>query len=400
MLKVVSVDEALEIIKNAFPQKITGERVNVTESVGRVLCEDVYSEEFIPAFDRSVMDGFALRARDTSGAGENMPSMLKIKGEVLMGETPSESISEGECMKISTGGMIPSGADSVIMSEYTDEGFEGMCLCLKGVSQGENVSKKGEDVKSGDKVLSSGTLISSSHTGVLCALGKTEIMCAKRPVAGIISTGDEIVPVSEKPGYGKVRDINSVLTASLLREHGCDTRCYGIVKDDKKALTEIFERALSECDFVVLSGGSSKGARDMTAEIISEKGELLFHGLSLKPGKPTIFGKCNNKAVFGLPGHPSAAYYVAIRIILPFIGLMTGGDIRLKSHSYPLGVDIPSNHGREEMVSVKITDGKIYPVYGKSGLVSLLSESQGFIIIERNREGNFLGEEREVYFTK
>lgn len=400
MLNVVPVEKALEIINDSFIFGFPSELLPVGEALGRVISEDIFSDEFIPDFDRSVMDGFAVCARDTYGATENMPAMLTVKGEILMGEEAKERISRGECMKISTGGMLPAGADSVIMSEYTDEGFDGMCLCLKSVTTGENVTKRGDDVKQGDLILEKGTFITSSYIGVLCALGKTKVLCVKKPLVGIISTGDEIIACSEKPSFGQIRDINSLLLASLLRENGCEVKSFGIVKDKKDELTAVFERALNECDLVLLSGGSSKGTRDMTAEVISEKGELLFHGLSMKPGKPTILGKCENKAVFGLPGHPAAAYYVACRVVLPYIKMLTGSNKNMPCHKYPLGTDIPSNHGREEVVSVKIKEGKVYPVYGKSGLVTLLSESDGYIIIDRNREGMFLGEETEVYFTK
>lgn len=400
MLSVVTVEKALEILKENFASSGKTENVAVCDIVSRVLAEDIVSEENIPAFDRSVVDGFALKASDTYGVSENMPALLSIKGEILMGEEAKDSISYGECIRISTGGMLPKGADSVVMSEHTDEGFDKMCLCLKSVAPNENVSKKGDDVKTGDTVLKKGTFLSSSCIGVLCALGVTEVKCAKKPVAGIISTGDEIIDFSEKPSFGQIRDVNSVLLAALLKENGCEIKNYGIVKDKKEYISEVFIRALEECDTVLISGGSSKGERDMTAEIIGENGELLFHGLAMKPGKPTISGKCKNKAVFGLPGHPAAAYYVALRLVVPFINQLTGNTSLQRSGRYILGSDIPSNHGREEVVSVKISDGKIYPVFGKSGLVSLLSESDGYIIIARNREGVFRGEESEVYFTR
>lgn len=400
MLNVVTVREASDILKNRFPYSLASEELFVENAFGRILAEDIVSGEMIPAFNRSTVDGFALKSSDTYGAGENMPSFLKIKGEVLMGEEAAENISAGECMKISTGGMLPEGADSVIMVEHTDVGFDGMCLCLKAVSPFENVTRMGDDVKTGDTVIKKGTEISSKTVGILCALGITKIKCVKKPVVGIISTGDEIIDYWEKPRYGQIRDINSVLLATLLRENGCDVINFGIVRDIKEELEEVFTKALEKCDTVLLSGGSSKGERDMTALIISEKGELLFHGLAMKPGKPTILGKCDSKAVFGLPGHPAAAYYVFHRLVLPFIRDIMGCENAVICHKYPLGTDVPSNHGREEVVSVKIKDGKIYPVYGKSGLVSLLSESDGYIIIDRNREGVFLGEETEVYFTK
>ncbi len=400
MLDVVSVEKALRILSENFGEFFSSEKVKTENTVGRILSEDVLSDENIPAFHRSTVDGFAVIASDTYGAGENMPSMLNIKGEILMGQEPSCDIARGECMKISTGGMLPEGADSVVMVEYTDSAFSGMCLCLKPVSSGENVTKKGDDVKEGDLILKKGRRLSSADIGVLAALGITEVACVKKPLVGIISTGDEIIDYSESPSVGQIRDVNSVLIASLLRENGCETVSYGIVKDNKNDLTEVFLKALTECDTVLLSGGSSKGERDMTAEIISERGELLFHGLAMKPGKPTILGICDGKAVFGLPGHPAAAYFVCHRLVLPFIKMLTGNIEKTKTVRLPLGTDIPSNHGREEVVAIKIADGKIFPVFGKSGLVSILSESDGYIIIERNREGAFLGEETEVYFTR
>lgn len=400
MLTVVSVEKALEIQREAFDMKMPCEKVALDEAVGRILGEDIISDECIPSFDRSVMDGFAVVSADTYGATENMPAMLTVRGEILMGEETGCSISRSECMKISTGGMLPQGADSVIMSEYTDEGFEGMCLCLRSTAPGENVTKKGDDVKSGERVLERGICISSAHTGVLAALGRVNISCVKKPRIGIISTGDELIQCCEKPAAGQVRDVNSLLTAALMKEHGCEIVNYGIVKDKRDILEAVFERALAECDSVLISGGSSKGARDMTAEIISGHGELLFHGLAMKPGKPSILGKCGGKAVFGLPGHPAAAYFVALRTVIPFIRQLTGSKERTLSFRYPLGTDIASNHGREEVVPVKITDGRIYPVFGKSGLVTLLSQADGYIIIDRNREGVFLGEETEVYLIK
>ena len=400
MLNVVTPSKALEIIKENFSYPLKTESLSVLSAAGRILAEDITADEDIPPFDRTTVDGYAVNARDTYGASENMPAMLKLAGEVLMGEEAGRLPERGSCIKISTGGMMPENSDAAVMVEYTDETFDGMCLCNKSVSPGENVTKRGDDVKKGQRVLERGQRISSSAVGVLAALGKTDISCVKKPVAGIISTGDEIVSASETPAFGKIRDINSVLLCALMQENGCDVISFGIVRDNKDELRSMLEKALSRCDIVLLSGGSSKGARDMTAEIISEKGELLFHGLAMKPGKPTILGKCEKRAVFGLPGHPAAAYFSALRVVLPLIRNITGEKNRVRSGKYILGTDIPSNHGREELIPVR-TDGNIcYPVYGKSGLVSLLSESDGYIIIDRNREGAYLGEETEVYFTR
>ncbi len=398
MLSVVTADKALEIIRESFSFAPERENLSLKSAAGRVVYEDIISPEDVPAFDRSTVDGFALKARDTYGATENMPAMLKVKGEILMGKEPACSIAAGECMKISTGGMLPEGADSVIMCEYTDSGFDGMCLCLKSCAPLENVTCRGDDVKKGKVIIPKGSVIDSSQTGVLAALGITSLDCVKKPVAGIISTGDEIVSCFETPLFGQIRNVNSVLLASLLEENGCETVNYGIVKDNFGNLCDTFSEALEECDFVILSGGSSKGEKDMTARVFSQFGELLFHGLAMKPGKPTILGCCGSKAVFGLPGHPAAAYFVALRLIVPFIKQITGCTEKPKSAYIRLGTDIPSNHGREEVVPVKIIGKEIFPVFGKSGLVTLLSESDGYIIIDRNKEGVFLGEETEVYF--
>ena len=400
MLSVVSAEKATEILNSSFSPSELSERVSVEAALSRVLSEDVVSNENIPAFDRSVVDGFALRAADTYGASEAMPAMLTLRGEILMGERAEGRVNRGECIKISTGGMLPEGADSVIMCEYTDSAFDGMCLCLKSTAYGENVSKKGDDVKTGDVVLKKGSVVTSASVGVLCALGITHVNCVKKPSVGIISTGDEIIDYSLTPAPGQIRDINSVLLASVMKERGCDVISYGIVRDKKEDIEKVFGRALSECDLVLMSGGSSKGERDMTAEIISARGELLFHGLAMKPGKPTILGKCDNKAVFGLPGHPAAAYYVAQRIVVPYIKMLTGNIMKEKTVRCASGTDIPSNHGREEVLPVRIENGKFYPVFGKSGLVSLLSDSDGYIIIDRNREGFFAGEESEVFLTR
>ncbi len=398
MLSVVTADKALEIIKENFTPCPEKESLSFTAASGRVVYDDIISPESVPAFDRSTVDGFALKAGDTYGAGENMPAMLTVKGEILMGERPPCGISSGECMRISTGGMLPEGADSVIMCEYTDCGFEGACLCLKACAPLENVTKCGDDAKKGSVILPRGSIVDSSRTGVLAALGITRLDCVKKPIAGIISTGDEIVSCYDTPDLGQVRNVNSVLLASLLEENGCETINYGIVKDNFENLCDTFGEALEECDFVILSGGSSKGERDMTARVFSRYGELLFHGLAMKPGKPTMLGSCGGKAAFGLPGHPAAAYFVALRLIVPFIRQLTGCTEKQKTAFFRLGTDIPSNHGREEVVPVKIKGREIFPVFGKSGLVTLLSESDGYIIIDRNREGVFLGEETEVFF--
>lgn len=397
MLKVVSADKASEIIISSFSDfKLNTEEVDLFGALGRTLSEDIYSSESIPPYNRSTVDGYALRASDTYGSSESIPSQLKITGEILMGERAVLTVGEGECVKISTGGMVPLGADSVIMVENTDSDFEGLCLTQKAVSPFENVTAAGDDISEGALALSRGTLITSRHTGILAALGVARVRVFARPRVGIISTGDEIVPVDGKIGAAGIRDVNSHILSSLVRELGCESRQYGIFRDNYEIIGSAVEKACRENDIVLISGGSSAGSRDMTAEIISSLGELYFHGIALKPGKPTIFGKINSSAVFGLPGHPAAAYFVALRFLSPLIDMLSCRQKKERAVTGRLTQNISSNHGREEIVCVRLTDGGVEPHFRKSGVISLLSHSDGYIVIDRNCEGLKKGDEVRV----
>lgn len=398
MLNVVSMDEAIRITQTEFSAyEISSEKLDIYNCLGRVLAEDIISNENIPPFNRSTVDGYAVLSSDTFGAGESMPSMLSLTGEILMGEEAKDTVSSGECIKISTGGMLPKGADSVVMVEHTEQMIDGTCLVYKAVSPFQNVTKKGDDVKIGQKVISKGTLITSKHIGILCALGITEVECVKKIKVGIISSGDEIVPVEESVPLGKIRDINSHFLASLIKENGYDAKEYGIVRDDFDELYCTLQKAADECDVVLISGGSSAGAKDMTAAVIDKNGEVFFHGIAVKPGKPTIFGKVKGKAVFGLPGHPAAAYLIAKTVVMNLLRFCSKQESKPLTLSAEITESISSNHGREELVPVILENGMAQPLFFKSGLVSLLSSADGFTVIPRNKEGLFKDEKVTVY---
>ena len=398
MLKVVAVETALEIIKENFSDTpLSTETVSLINSLGRVLSEDIVSKENIPAFDRSTVDGYALKASDTYGSGESIPSQLDIVGEILMGEKAESEIKDGECIKISTGGMLPEGADSVVMVENTDNSFGDICLVYKSVSPFENVNRKGDDIKEDTLIFTKGRKITSKEIGVLAALGISEVNVFRQPKVGIISTGDEIVSVDTPLTFGKIRDINSHILSALMREKGCETTLYGIVKDEYDAILSKMQKAVSENDIVLISGGSSAGARDMTVDIISRLGEVYLHGIAMKPGKPTIVGKIDGKAVFGLPGHPTAGYFVTLRLVKPLIDMMFSRKDGTRKIKAKMLQNISSNHGREEILCVKLTDEGAKPLYGKSGVISLLAESDGYIIIDRNCEGLKAGDATEIY---
>lgn len=388
MLNVISTKEAIEAVQNSVQPDFVGtESVSLAGCTGRKTATDIVSAEFIPPFFRSTVDGFAVSASDTYGSSESIPAMLTLKGEILMGERAETRIGKGECIKISTGGMLPEGADAVVMLEHTQTDFDGLCLVFKAVGPFENVTKKGDDITPGKTVVKKGTVLSSKHIGILASLGITGIECVRRPVVAVISTGDELIPVAEKPTGGKIRNINSAMLSAWLAENGCDAVDFGIVSDRKEALQEALKKAAKQSDVVLISGGSSAGARDLTAAIIEENGVLCFHGISMKPGKPTIFGSCFGKPVFGLPGHPTAAYFVTVRTVLPLLEKLGAVTKPRKTETAVLSCNLPSNHGREEIVCVKLENGKVDPVFGKSGIVSLLSESDGYVIIDRNCEG-------------
>jgi molybdopterin molybdotransferase len=305
-------------------------------------------------------------------------------------------VQDNECVYIPTGGVLPEGADAVVMVEYTDEAGD-IILIKKPVSHGENVLLRDEDFKKGGIVLRPGRRLTPQDAGVLAACGCAMVTVAKKPVIGIISTGNELVPVTAIPGPGQVRDANASMLAAWLSEYGCIPRLYGIVKDEREAFEAIIFKALPECDVVLLSGGSSKDDRDITAGVIAGRGEVLVHGIAIAPGKPTIIGRIEGKPVFGLPGHPASAFVVLIAIVRPLLDRMLGLEKPLiRTVKANLEENIPSQRGREEYVRVRVVTGKAIPQFGKSGLLNTLVSSDGLVCIPAGYEGLEKGREVEV----
>ena len=396
MLNVLSREEAVALIKKKTAHLTPEtETVNISDAARRVLACDTVSAENIPSFDRSTVDGYAVNAADTFGAGASIPAQLEITGEILMGESADFDLARGQCVKISTGGMLPAGADAAVMVEHTDFAG-GLCLVYKPVAPGENITKKGDDISAGETALKKGTLIRPSQIGVLAALGITEIEVYKKPVIAVISTGDEIVREDPKPG--QIRDINTFLLSAAIKESGCEAIEYGVVADKREDIENAVKECVKKADAVIISGGSSAGARDMTVDIIDTLGEAYFHGIAMKPGKPTIFGIISGKPVFGLPGHPLAAYFVFRLIVTEFIRDLMNMPPEKPSGRAALAENIPSNHGREEFLCVKMNENnEIVPLHTKSGIISVLSKAGGFIKIPRNTEGINKGTVMEIY---
>jgi molybdopterin molybdotransferase len=406
-LKTLSRSEFEEILRTFMP--VGREVVPFQRAFDRVLAEDLTASEDLPSGPRSSMDGYALRAADVFGAGESSPAYADLVGEIKVNESPAFSIGAGQCAWIPTGGFLPAGADSVVMVEYTQDIGAGTIEVRQSVAPGENVMGRGEDAAVGQTVLLAGTRIRPQEVGLLAALGLTEAKVHRRPRVGIISTGDELIPVGQKPAPGQIRDVNSYTVSSLTKAAGGEPKGYGIIGDDLDRLTATLQSALAECDVVFLSGGSSKGTRDLTVAALEEipGAEILAHGVRISPGKPTILARVGNRAVVGLPGQVGSAQVVMTVLGQPFIRHL-GGDRRAFDELLRpvrrarLSRNLESRQGREDFVRVRLVasgDGLpvAQPVVGKSGLLRTLLQSQGLLAIPAAAEGCREGEEVDVW---
>jgi molybdopterin molybdotransferase len=403
LFNVVSVKEAKEIIDSSFNYELSYEKVNILQSVGRICFEDIKSESNIPEFKRSTVDGFAVCSRDVHGASEGIPSMLLIKGEIFMGKVPPSDISPGECLYIPTGGMLPKSADSVVMVEYSHKLDSDTVMIYSPVAFGDNVIQVGEDISSEDIVIKKGDKLRPYEIGVLASIGISEVTVYKVPRVAIISTGDEVVPCNVKPVLGQVRDINTYLLWSLLLEDGIQPVSYGIIKDDYELLKFTVDKAFEECDLVLISGGSSVGKKDQTLKVIKSygDGEVLVHGIAVKPGKPTIIGKHEEKIIFGLPGHPLACSIIYKILVKNYLYSLMSYTDKSYGTSATMSINYHKAKGREEYLPVELetTNDKIIakPVFGKSGIITAFSKAWGYIKIEKNVEGLKEGQIVEVY---
>lgn len=401
MLHVKTPEEVLRLIRETFPARTDlRETVPLGEAAGRVLAEDICAAEYVPDFDRSTVDGYAVRAADTFGCSDAIPAILPLAGEILMGEAAGAPLAPGTCVAVPTGGALPAGADSVVMVEYTEDYGDGTVGVLKSVAPGANVIFRGDDVRPGKVVLQKGRTLLPQDVGALAAIGRTAVPAARRLRVGVISTGDELVPPDETPGPGQVRDVNSAMLAAALREFGAVCVHFGIVVDDAALLRERLEAAVRGCDAVLVSGGSSVGVKDAVCAILDDMGEVLLHGIAIKPGKPTILARVAGKPVWGLPGHPVAAYFVTRLFVLPLLGRLMGRETPDYTVTARLTESVNANHGRAQIVPCRLahTDAglRAEPIHSKSGLITQLAGADGFFIIPRDCEGLPAGAEIQV----
>ena len=391
MLYVKTPEEVLALIEQEFTPVAGVEQVALSSAMGRVLAEDIAATEYVPDFDRSTVDGYALRAKDTFGCTDAIPAILPLQGEVLMGEGAEFTLNPEECVAVPTGGAVPSGADSVVMIEYTEDYGDGTIGISKSAAPGQNMIFRGDDVFPGKIILRKGRVLSSQDIGALAAIGRVQVPVAKKLTVGVISTGDELVPPEVMPGPGQIRDVNSPMLEAMLTAFGVNVINYGIVIDNEALLSDTVTKAVSQCDAVLLSGGSSVGVKDAACRIIESMGKLLLHGIAIKPGKPTILGKAGVKPLVGLPGHPVAAYFITKLFVLPLLGRLTGRTMAEYTVTAKVTESISANHGRAQYQCCRLErrDGQLYahPIRGKSGLITTLAGADGYFCIDRDCEG-------------
>ena len=392
--KVKTLDEVFKLIPS-FEAGET-ETIPLSEAGGRILAEDIVSDIDLPDFARSIVDGYAVRATSTFGASEGNPGFLDVKGTVAMGESPTFSVGLGEAAEISTGGMLPNGTDSVVMVEHTEAIDDSTIEVYRSVAPGQHVIEIGEDIRKRDAILTCHKRLRPQEIGILAAIGKESAEVFRKPVIGIISTGDEVVPVNETPGPGQIRDINSYTLFELIKEAGGIPVTFGIIKDNYEALFDTCQKALEKTDMMLISGGSSVGARDFTIDVLSKlpNPDILVHGISISPGKPTILATSGKKSIWGLPGHVVSAMIVFKMVVRPFIehiGGKSATQMKLLTFPAQLSRNLSSAQGRTDYIRVKIleNDNGIWaePVLGKSGLINTMIKADGLVEIGINTEG-------------
>ncbi len=392
--QVKSVEETFQLINEQILPLTEKVKKPLFEALHFVLAEDVFALENVPDFRRSTVDGFAVKARDTFGSSENMPGFLTLVGEVHMGEAPSQVIQATEAMYVPTGAMLPEGSDAVVMIEHC-ENMSGLLNVYRQSAPGENVISVGEDMKKGELLLAKGTKLRAQELGALASQGITEVSVIRKPVIGYLSSGDEILPIEAKAlAPGEIRDMNGITIGALVKEWGFSFEYGGIVKDNREEFERKAKELLAKTDCLVVSGGSSVGAKDYSVDVIQSLGEpgVFVHGISIKPGKPTILSMAKNKPVIGLPGHPASAVIIFRLFGKAILEQLQGASKKERQLTFAkVTKNIPSATGRTDYVRVRLFEEDqqwfAEPIFGKSGLISTLVQSDGIIEIAAPSEG-------------
>ena len=401
---VRSPSQAFDDLRPHISALTEGETISTMSCLGRVIADEVRSPEDLPSFPKSSMDGFSVRARDTFGASESLPAMLEVVADIPTGSESNVELNVGESAIAYTGGMLADNADAVVMIERTQPADDTSIEVLRPVAPGENVVHEGEDVRAGDLLFGPGHTVRPQDIGGLLALGITEVPVLRRPRVAIVSTGDELIPPHVNPPPGKIRDINTYTIAARVAQCGAEPVIIGLAPDEYEPQLEAARAGLDSADVLVFSAGSSLSTRDMTADVFNQLGDpgVLLHGISIKPGKPTIVAVADGKPLFGLPGNPVSALVVFDLLVAPTIRLLSGATSPPTTNTATaiLTADIPSESGREDYVPVTLSksDGqaRATPVFGKSNLIYTLVNSHGLIQVPADSGGLYAGERVSV----
>jgi molybdenum cofactor synthesis domain-containing protein len=394
--ETVPLDEAIRLIAGATAPIERTERLDIREADGRVLAADVVSAADVPPFSRAAMDGYAVIAEDTFGAGQFHPKALACVEKVYTGEVPAKAVARGECTEIATGAPMPGGADAVVMVEETEKDELGRVRVFSPVYPGQNVGGRGADIVAGQTVLRAGDVLNPSRIGALAAIGVLDVAVYARPRVAILSTGNEIVDPGRPLAPGQIYDINKFTLGAIIAAHGGVPVPHATAPDTHEALDQALDACARE-DLIIFSGGSSVGERDLILDAVARRGEVIFHGIAVKPGKPTLFGVISGKPVLGMPGYPTSCLSNSYMLLVPALRRMARlPPAHIRTITLPLGQRIVSTTGRHQFYTVRIADGTAMPAFKASGDITSMSQADGYIEIPAHTDIVEKGERVEV----
>jgi len=377
----IPLADAQEIIAAAAEPLARTETVSLREARGRVLARDLMAPADVPPFARAAMDGYALRAADTAGATRDAPARLRCVEQIYTGQMPVQAVAAGLCSEVATGAPMPEGADAVVMVEETFADGDAVRVFMAATA-GQNIGRQGQDIRQGQLVVPEGSVLTASRVGAIAALGHTGVEVYARPRVAILSTGNEVVEPGTPLAPGQIYDINSYTIAAVVAEHGGVPVTYRTAVDTIEDLSRAVDECLAD-DVLVFSGGSSVGTRDLMLDVVRAKGEVLFHGIAVKPGKPTAFGRIAGKLAFGMPGYPTSCLtnaYVLLVPVLRRLARLPAQSIRVER--LPLGARVVSTPNRHQFYTVRVENGRAMPAFKASGDITSMSQADGYIEID------------------
>lgn len=393
---LVSLEEALQLIYERVRQVEEAEEVDLDDAAGRVSAEDVKAPFDVPCFDRSAMDGYCVRAEDVYGASQFNPVRLRVVDTIGVDEEPKRPVGAGECVQVATGSIIPEGGDAVVMHEHAERIGE-EALVYRPVYPGENISKKGSDIPFGKEVVKKGDYLNASKIGVLAALGSGRVKVYEKPRVRIIPTGSELARVGESKSVMQIYDINSHTLAAVVRENGGIPVLHEIVPDEENEIEKALEKSV-ENSLIVITGGSSVGTRDVIYDVLNRRGDVLFHGVQVKPGKPTVGAVFKGRVVLAMPGHPTSCLsnaYLLLRPVLRRVARLP--EAGLRTVKARLTRRVVSTLGRRFFLTVRLRNGEAEPVFKESSAITSMAEADGYVVIPENADTVEKGDWVEVH---